>query len=207
MDSLPLPPSLLLGGGGALLSFVRWQPLPLRRSASLFGGVPAPPPSLGEAHAGSWVQGPLGWSEGVFSLSFLTRVGSVRPTPGRVWLPGPPPPFCLLPDALLAIKRHLSKSISVPLGGGIPFPPPLALLVGGGGKGAPFAPFPPPSPCPLPHPMGLQDMWHGKSFGVSLGEDGLRVPMPWSYSGLPLPWRTAPGGPPIQLGLPAFALS
>ena len=88
-------------------------------------GCPGPSPLTGGGPCR--VLGPraLGVVRRGFSLSFLTRVGSVRPTPGRVWLPAPPP-FCLLPDALLAIKRHLSKSISVPLGGGTSF---LLLLL------------------------------------------------------------------------------
>ena len=89
-------------------------------------------------------------------LPFLPDVGRVcSPDPGPGLVARPPPFFCLLPDALLAIKRHLSKSISVPLGGGNLFPPPLALLVGGGGKGAPFCPLPSPLSLPSSSPSGV----------------------------------------------------
>ena len=147
-----LPPCSL--GGGALHSFVRWQPLPLSGLPPSLGVTQPLPPHWGRPGLGPGFKGPWGGPKGFFPfLPDAGRVCSPDPGPGLV---ARPPPFCpLLPDALLAIRRHLSKSVFVPLGGGT-FPSFSSCTVGRGGReGGPlFAPFPPPSPCPLPRPLG-----------------------------------------------------
>ena len=84
-------------GGGRTYSFVRWQTALSGVSASPLGVSRPLPPHWGRPTPGPGVRGPLGWSEGAFTLSLSKGVGSVRPDPG----PGlvAPPPSCLLPPA------------------------------------------------------------------------------------------------------------
>ena len=131
------------------------------------------------------------------------------PDPGPGLVARPPPLLPLLPATLQAIRRHLSKSILVPLGGEPFLPSPYLLLVRGGGRGGPlFAPPPSPLSLPSPSPSGVtgpvvRESPSGcpleKMDFTSLCPDHL--PGPFSRG------LSAPGELPILLGLSAIASS
>ena len=170
-----LPPCSL--GGGALHSFVRWQPLPLSGLPPSLGVTQPLPPHWGRPGLGPGFKGPWGGPKGFFP--FLPDAGRVcSPDPGPGLVARPPPPS--VPSFLMPCWQSGGTCLSLfsfPWGGEPFLPSPLALLVGGGGKGAPFSP---PSLPPLPA-LSLA-LWGngtcgaGKPFGVSLGEDGLQSP-------------------------------
>ena len=101
--TLPAP----RGGGGAPTHLCAGKQLCLGCLPPLWG-CPGPSPLTGGGPRrvlGS--EDPWGGPRGLLPFPSLRGSGLFAPPPDRVWLPGPPPPSCLLPDAWLGYRATL----------------------------------------------------------------------------------------------------
>ena len=177
-------------------------------SRSLLGGLPPSlgvsqplPPHWGRPRPGPGSEGPWGGPKGFFP--FLPDAGRVcSPDPGPGLVARPPPPS--VPSFLMPCWQSGGTCLSLfsfPWGGEPFLPSPLALLVGGEGRGPPFRPLPSPLSLPSPSPSGVTGPVARESLsGCPLERMDFKVPMPRPSSGLLLPWLDRPGGTSNTIG-------